>query len=68
MSYNVLILIQCTKNKNVPMSIQKTLRIKKIESDFILVFVGQRFKHTTSRYKHADYPERSDFRVQFPAP
>ena len=44
------------KNKNVRMSIQKTMRIKKIESNFDFAFVGQRFKHTTSRYKH-DYSD-----------
>jgi hypothetical protein len=33
-------------NKIVQMSIQKTVRIKKIESNFNFVFVGQRFKHT----------------------
>jgi hypothetical protein len=49
------------------MSIQKTLRIKKIESDFILVFVGQCFIQANYN-QHADYPERSDFRVQFQAP
>ena len=44
------------------------MRIKKIESDFILVFVGQCFIQANYN-QHADYyPERSDFRVQFPAP
>ena len=48
------------KNKNVQMSIQKTMRIKKIESNFDFAFVGQRFKHTTSRYKHADSDSTPD--------
>ena len=35
--------IICVKNKIVQMSIQKTVRIKKIESNFDFAFVGQRF-------------------------
>lgn len=36
------------KNKNVQMSIQKIMRIKKIESNFDFAFVGQRFQNSSS--------------------
>ena len=36
------------KNKNVKMSIQKAIRMKKIESNFDFVFVGLAFLNTTS--------------------
>ena len=41
------------KNKNVQMSIQKTMRIKKIESNFNFDFVDQRFQ-TQQAIQHAD--------------
>ena len=44
------------KNKNVQMSIQKTMRIKKIESNFDFAFVCQRFK-THQAIQHADYSD-----------
>ena len=44
------------KNKNDQMSIQKTMRIKKIESNFDFAFVGQRFK-THQAIQHADSDE-----------
>ena len=43
------------------MSFQKTIGIKKIESDFIFVFVGQRFfQRHNKRFKHADSDSDSD--------
>jgi len=43
------------KNKIVQMSIQKTVRIKKIESNFDSAFVGQRFQ-TQQAIQH-DYSD-----------
>ena len=47
--------IICVKNKIVQMSIQKTVRIKKIESNFDFAFVGQRFKpHQAIQHDYSD--------------
>jgi hypothetical protein len=50
---NVSIYITYGKNKNVQMSIQKTLRIKKIESNFVFDFLGQH-SNKQQAIQHAD--------------
>ena len=53
----MIIYITYGKNKIVPMSIQKSMDKKKIESDFDFGFVGQCFIQANYN-QHAEYPER----------